>query len=160
MLTDNLKLKLAPEKGLNIILTVGNTLRRDDGLGPYIYKGLNYINNLNKNIEIINVGINPENYIDNIIDKMPDKIIIIDAASFYGKAGEIRAFDIEDIPGSSLSTHNIPLSLIAALIKSEMEVEIIFLGIQIQDIGFGEGLNGEIKSSSDELINYFRTVYQ
>ena len=148
LLTAEVSKVLKPVTGLTVIITVGNTLRCDDGVGPYIAAQLES----NKSLVVIDAASNPENFIDEISALKPQRIIIIDAADFGGTLGEIRAVDRENIPESSISTHLISLGVIASILKEDCGAEIKFLGIQPKDVNFGEGLHEEVREAADLIV--------
>lgn len=152
LLTAEVKRCLKPGKDLNIIVTVGNRMRRDDGLGPYIASKLKS----SANLVIIDAGFLPENIIDRVVQLNPDHIIFIDAADFKGKPGEVRVIDESEISEYTLSTHAVPLKLVAAIIRSEVSARISYVGIQPKDVGFGEGLSREVQRAADEMIKEFK----
>ena len=134
--------------GSNLIITVGNSFRSDDGVGPYLGAKLKRI----KGLKVITAGINPENIIDEVIDLKPKRIFIFDAADFHAKAGQVRIIPKESIPESTLSTHAIPLNVITELIASSIDTSIYFIAIQAKSFDMGEGLSDEVKTSADEII--------
>ncbi len=154
LLTDDIKKILKPDKDKKtLIITVGNTLRSDDGIGPYISQ------NLNKNIDntiIFDAGNKPENIIDQAVSIKPQKTIIIDAADFKGKTGEIRHIPNEYIPDTTLSTHTFPLKVIAQILKEDTGSEIFFLGIQPKSVGMGEEMSKEVKNTGDAIISFLK----
>lgn len=142
-----------------IIMSVGNSLRSDDGIGPYILSKIKNHQSKSNKIELIDAGIVPENYIQKVLDLKPDKIIIIDAADFGGHPGELRFIPNNAIPESSVSTHAISLRLLAELINKYSGAEVIFLGIQPKNIEFGEELSAKVKEQADSLIKEICTKY-
>lgn len=142
--------------GSNLILTVGNSFRSDDGVGPYIGRHLEEI----KDLKVINAGINPENVIDEVVDLNPDKIFIFDAADFGGSAAQVRLIPKESIPQGALSTHAIPLNVITELIASSIDTSICFIGIQPKSVAMGEGLSADVKKAADEIIAILREGFR
>jgi hydrogenase 3 maturation protease len=66
-----------------IILGIGNTLKGDDGAGPAVCERI-----AGKICaEVIDAGTVPENYIQSIIKKAPQNLIIIDAVDFKSSEG-------------------------------------------------------------------------
>ena len=61
-----------------VLVGVGNTLKGDDGAGPLLCRELTG----KICAELINAGTVPENYIQPIIHKKPQNLIIIDAVEF------------------------------------------------------------------------------
>ncbi len=147
ILTDNITEILKSIPGSNLIITVGNSFRSDDGVGPYIGANLKRI----KGLKVINAGINPENIIDEVIDLKPKKIFIFDAADFGANPGEVRLIPKESIPESTISTHSIPLNVITELIASSIDTAIFFIGIQTRSVEMKEGLSDEVRKAADEI---------
>lgn len=138
-----------------VFMAIGNTLRSDDGVGPYIASKLKSTSNL----IILDCGGHPENYIDEVVNLKPAKILIIDAADFDGDAGEIRVVDKDHIPETSLSTHLISLKVIASILEADTKAKVKFLGIQPKNVSLGEELSNEIKEAADKLIKIIKCIY-
>ena len=151
MLTDKLSelLVISLNKPV-LIITLGNQFRSDDGVGPYIAV---QINQSSKHVTVLNAEDRPENIIDKALEIKPSKTIIIDAADFEGVPGEIRLIDSKNIPDTSLSTHTLSPKILAALIKSEANSEVFFLGIQPESIQFGERLSEPVKKAARTIIS-------
>jgi hydrogenase maturation protease HycI len=139
---------LKPGQGLNLIITVGNPLRKDDGAGPYTAALIRPASRL----AVIDAQYNPENIIDEAVQLKPVKIIIIDAADFGGRPGEARVIDKKHIPDSTLSTHSVPMSVVAGILEQDTGAEIVFLGIQPKDVSFGEEISPEVRETADKII--------
>ncbi len=148
LLTAEILCALTPRAGNNLILTAGNTYRSDDGMGPFVASSL--INRVSA--DVIDAKDTPENIVDEAIALKPDYILVIDAADFGGQAGEVRIISEELIPQTTLSTHMIPLSVVIKLITSETKAEVCFIGVQPKNVGFGEGLSGEVENTAEALI--------
>src|SRR3989338_8110872 len=89
-------------KGKTVILTVGNSLKGDDGFGPALASRIK-----DRIPSVIDGGITPENHVSSIIREAPDTILVIDSADFKGASGEMRLFGIEEMGGLGyFSTHN------------------------------------------------------
>jgi len=155
LLTDKVSNVLKPSKGLNLIITVGNTFRCDDGVGPFIFDKLKHIADLN----IINAADRPENIVEDVIAQNPRRIIFIDAADFGKKPGTLDLIPSEHIPETTLSTHAIPLNVIAGLIKNETGCEVFFVGIQAKNFSLGEGLSAEVKNAAQAVISFIEGIY-
>ena len=139
---------LKPISALTVIICVGNTLRSDDGVGPYIASHLKNT----KKLAVFDAGYNPENFIEEAAETRPGRIIIIDAADFGGEPGEARIISENEIPESSLSTHAIPLNVIYHILKEDTGSEIKFIGIQPKEVSHGERLSPEVKAAADKMI--------
>ncbi|MDP2892359.1 MAG: hydrogenase maturation peptidase HycI, partial [Bacillota bacterium] len=151
-LTSKIKQCLKLHKGLNIIVSLGNSCRKDDGVGPFIASQLEPADNL----IIIDAGITPENIAEKIIGCNPSYLVFIDAANFNGKPGEVRLIAKSEISEHMLSTHAFPLKIISEIIESETNAQIRFIGIQPRDTGFGEGLSREVRRAANKIIRMIK----
>ena len=106
-----------------VILGIGNTLKGDDGAGPLVCEGLSG----KVCAEVMDVGTVPENYIQPIIKKRPQNLVIIDAIDFGGLVGEIKVFKPEQIfvdPDCGLKTRTIEESIAKLKVMVEATEEI------------------------------------
>ena len=137
------------EYGTTLLITVGNTLRGDDGVGPYIARN---VPSPKEHIIILDAGERPESIVNRAAELRPARTIIIDAADFGGKPGEVRLLSEDDIPQSSLSTHAFPLGVIARLLAMDAGSEILFLGIQPESVEWKEMPSLPVRETAHEII--------
>ena len=157
LLADNLTNLLTPQGfSQTLIITVGNSFRADDGVGPYIASGLMPSTKLS----VIDAGYSPENIIDQTVKLNPQRIIFIDAADFGGSPGELRLIDAEHIPEASLSTHSVPLPVISRILYEDTKARIYFVGIQPKSVEHQEGLSGQVKLAADALIKHVNREFR
>ena len=156
MLTDEVKQCLQLRKGLNIVMTVGNRLRRDDGVGSYIASRLC----VNEHLVIFDAETTPESFVDRIIELNPSYLLFIDAANFGGFPGQIRIIHKNQMSDFTLSTHMFPLRAIWEIIEHSISAEIRFIGIQPVDCGFGEELSDDVKHTADDIISLLNSAYK
>ena len=139
-------------QGKVVLLGIGNTLRSDDGAGSLLACRLKdkvpYI--------VYDAGANPENYLGKIIKDNPDNIIIVDAADFAGKPGEIRLLEGRELKTSNLfSTHNASISLTINYLQSSIGADIIILIIQPKSTVFGDSLSSQVDNAVKTLAEWF-----
>lgn len=127
-----------------IILGIGNDIRGDDGLGPYI---INRFSNLNEdmfndgiledthidnsinviyfsnNVLLINGSSVPENFTGPIKKFNPSHIIIIDACIMNRNPGEVNIVSKENIVNVSVSTHSMSLAYLIKYLESNLKDE-------------------------------------
>lgn len=127
---------------LLIILGVGNPLRGDDAVGLEILRRLR--GRVPRNVRLIYGGTSPENFISKISRLRPSHVLIIDAAIFGGEPGETRLIPPEQVPDETISTHTIPISVLASLIQKETNAKVMLLGIEPKNLGLGEGMSQEV----------------
>ncbi|MDD5014370.1 MAG: hydrogenase maturation peptidase HycI [Atribacterota bacterium] len=137
------------KEGKLLVVTVGNSLRSDDGVGIYIF---NQIKQCKENIIILNANSKPENIIDQVVQIKPQRVIIIDAADFGGRAGEMRLIRKNNIQNRSLSTHSFSLDIIARIIEEDTGAEVLFLGIQPRSVRLREGLSKSVRKAAERII--------
>ncbi len=145
-LTDSVLGVLKPGHGLDLFLTVGNPFRGDDGVGSYLASRLKELP-----VRFLDAGQTPENRIDEAVALKPSRVIILDAADFGGKAGEVKVIPEEAIPQTTLTTHRVPMSVVSGWIARQTAAQIVFIGIQPKTVAFGEELSREVKDSADRI---------
>ena len=116
-----------------IILGIGNTLKGDDGLGPLVCKRLEG----KINAELIDAGTVPENYIQSIIKKKPQALLVIDAADFNAPPGTIKILRPEQLDSFIASTHILSPRIFIDMIRSSIEVDVFFIAVQPARTDFG-----------------------
>ena len=115
-------------KGKVVILGIGNALRSDDGAGSILASRIK-----DKVSHIVyDAGASPENYLSKIVKDKPDTLLIIDAADFGGKPGELNLLEQDDLKSVNIfSTHNTSISLTINYLRNNIKVDIITLVIQV-----------------------------
>ena len=73
------------------IMGIGNDLKADDGIGPYVIEQLQ--NRNPSHIELINASTVPENFLSHLIESHPQLILLIDAALMQTDPGTIQLID-------------------------------------------------------------------
>ncbi|MDD5746002.1 MAG: hydrogenase 3 maturation endopeptidase HyCI [Candidatus Omnitrophica bacterium] len=140
-------LNFIPESTL--VITAGNSFRRDDGVGRYIAARLQ----ADCKVRVIDAGIAPENIVEEVIALAPRRIVVIDAADFGGRPGTVKVIPEEHIPQITLSTHMIPLNVVMPIINDRIRADVCYVGIQPKSVDFGEGLSPEVRQAADALIH-------
>jgi hydrogenase 3 maturation protease len=72
-----------------LIVGIGNILKADDGAGPLVCEQLGRAKVC---ADLIDAGTVPENYIQPIIKKAPQNLLVIDAIDFGASPGTIKIF--------------------------------------------------------------------
>lgn len=142
------------------VIGLGNTLRRDDGIGIIILESLLKFYR-RQDIDYLNFGIASFDLIHPLQEH--EKTLLIDGIDAGLKPGRLKIFKLEDIEyaitGPAISTHEINLKGIFELYKKfELKTEIYIAGIQVKDASFAggltEALNKRLKDIIEE-IKYF-----
>ena len=137
------------------VIGIGNTLRRDDGIGVVILESLlNY--HKKEAVDYLNFGIASFDLLHRIQDY--GKVLLIDGIDASLSPGELKIFDLGqieyDLKGSITSSHELNLKDLFGLSrKLAIKTKIFVAGIQVKDTSFGEGLSKELESKKEEIID-------
>jgi hydrogenase 3 maturation protease len=132
------------------ILGIGNDLRTDDGLGPFIVNSLCI---KDSDIMIENVGSVPEGFARPLTEFGAECVILVDAADMRKPPGHVELVTKDRIGGITISTHSMPLSFLMMYLEQQTGGKSILLGVQPKSIQFGEGLNPEIQTVAEWIIS-------
>lgn len=140
-----------------LVVGVGNPLRRDDGIGSEIIKILQ--KESNPNFTLIDVGTDSFLIFDQL--SLYKKVIIIDAVSMGEDSGVVKLFTPKEaklkIKNDALSTHGFGLVQILKLVeKFDITTVIKVIGIQPQNISFGEGLSDVVKKNVPQILDLIK----
>ncbi|MFH2060188.1 MAG: hydrogenase maturation protease [Pseudomonadota bacterium] len=127
-----------------LIFGCGNTLFGNDGFGPAVANHLNTHHTIPDNVLVLDAGTGIRDYIFDLLlmEKKPEKVIIIDAVTFNEKnqskkdQGEIFEIDLSCVPRekmSDFSLHQSPSSNLLSQLK-EQGVDVRVLGMQTASI--------------------------
>ncbi|MFX1520072.1 MAG: hydrogenase maturation peptidase HycI [Promethearchaeota archaeon] len=144
ILQNKLKLFLTGVKNI-VILTIGNEMRRDDGIGIKIFRKLKDLDTLPSSVLLLNTGTIPENFTRPIENWNPSHLLIIDAVDMGEKPGKLELIQMDDITSITVSTHKMSLALLNKYLTSKLKLKIKLLGVQIKDVSFGEGISPELE---------------
>ncbi len=138
-----------------LVLTMGNILKGDDAIGPLLYEQLKG----KIGTEIINAGTVPENYIQTIIKKAPEILLVIDAIDFAAPAGAIRIFKPSQLNSLIISTHSLSPCVFVDMITKEIDVNVNFLGIQPLQTQMGHPLSTAVDKAVQQLISILTNIF-
>ncbi|MGR5298842.1 hydrogenase maturation peptidase HycI [Vibrio mediterranei] len=111
-----------------IVITVGNSMMGDDGAGPLLAKLCR--ENPVEGWMVIEGGTMPEDCLHQIRHLKPRQIVVVDAADFGEKPGEIRFIESDTINDMFMvSTHSLPLNFLIDELKTFVP-DVSFVGIQ------------------------------
>jgi hydrogenase 3 maturation protease len=139
-----------------VILGIGNSIRKDDYVGVAIAKLLKEKNL--SNILVLECETVPESFTSIIKEAKPTHVLMVDAANLNATPGFAKMISIDEINDFSLSTHDLPLSLLAKFIAYETKAKVALLGIQPKTLEFGEGLTSELSEASEKIAKIIEKV--
>jgi len=140
-----------------LVLGVGNTMKGDDGVGPYVVQRLLAAGadrpacEASQSISAIDCGTVPENFTSSIRRLRPRLLVIVDAADMGLEVGEYRAIAGARVGSLGLSTHSMPLSLFMTYV-SDLVGSILLIGVQPRTMALGDRLSAEVSAAGDTLV--------
>lgn len=143
-----------------LICGLGNKLKRDDGIGPFVIEELEK-RALPKNVSLIDFG--TSGFKTALKIGSYDRVIFIDAIKRDKQPGQVYRTTLskEDLVNSpslasfAISLHESDLERIlatAALIDNYPK-EVIILGCEPKDLSFGLSLSREVKKAASKIID-------
>ncbi|MCL2115108.1 MAG: hydrogenase maturation peptidase HycI [Methanobrevibacter sp.] len=145
-----------------VILGIGNELREDDNVGPYVIEKLNEFfekkDLIQESVILINAGSVPENFTGIIKKEAPSHLIIIDTVLMDNNPGTIKFIKKENIANTNISTHSLSLNFLINYLEKFLSIDLLFIGIQPLKLSLGNNLSEEVKKSADELISIISSL--
>lgn len=133
----------------NVVFTVGNILRGDDGAGPLLAQLLE--REPAPGWTVVNGEDVPENHTHYIRSLAPQRLLIVDAADMELPPGEVRLIDQDSVADQFLvTTHAIPLNFLIDSLQETIP-EVLFLGIQPEDTSFLAPVSSTVRDSVEEV---------
>jgi hydrogenase maturation protease len=133
------------------LVSLGNSLKRDDGVGIYILNRLGKMlkNNLPPHVKIHT----PRPSVEAIIHRIPsqDTVIFFDAVMTNNKPGTIIFTSLSKAKFGFFATHNIPVKIL--LQYRSMLNNSYLLGVVPYDLSLGEGLSPLVKTVADYIVD-------
>jgi hydrogenase 3 maturation protease len=129
-----------------VVVGVGSEMRGDDAVGMEVVRRLRGALK-SPNVLFVESGVAPENFTSQIRRFKPSHVIFIDATDFGAKPGEIVLAEPGAITGQSISTHTMPLSILAKYLREQTGAKIVLLGIQPARAQMGAEMSGPVKDS-------------
>lgn len=138
-----------------VFVGVGNELRGDDGAGVLAARRLEAAlsgEQKSRGLAVVEAGPVPENYLGPILHGRPHQVVFCDAVDFGGVPGEWRLFEMSELPGVSLSTHNSSLALLGRVLAAEGVSDIFLVGIQPKQTSFGSRCSREVVAAVEQIV--------
>jgi len=139
-----------------VIVGIGHLLKGDDGAGPLVCQQLRRTKVC---AELIDAGCVPENYIQPIIKKAPQNLLIIDAIDFGASAGTVNIFKPEQLSSLVISTHALSPHLFVDMICRTMKVDVYFVGIQPAQMQLGQSVSAQVSKAVRWLVRTLTEIF-
>jgi len=130
---------------------VGNRLKSDDAIGIQICENLN----TTAQIDTLIVEAAIEKFVGKINSIAPDLLILVDCTDFNQPPGYFKLISITDIPDNTFHTHTVSLRRISEFFK----MKTFLLGIQPQNLKFGEIISPPVQEAAQNIIQYINSNF-
>jgi hydrogenase maturation protease len=135
-----------------LLCGLGNRERGDDGFGPYVVSHIQQ----KDHIKTMDCALNVENYLNLIVDSMPDLVIFFDTVQHARqKPVLLRDKEMLDNVSISLSTHNLPLSALYDYLKESCNAAVWLYGVPVHSY---EQLTRETIKRAERVIAIFNSL--
>ena len=138
-----------------LIVGIGNTLKADDGAGPLVCQKLTD----KTSAELLDAATVPENYIQPIIKKAPQTLLVIDAIDFGDSPGSIKIFKPQQLNSIVISTHTLSPHLFVDMIRRDLDVDIYFIGIQPAQTQLGQPVSPPVAQAIQQLTDLLDELF-
>lgn len=129
------------------LVGVGNPLRRDDGVGPWIVGAVREAA-AGTGLALVDAQDVPENFVPTIARGGARNVVFVDAAAADGAPGTVVFGPLADFAeAEGFSTHKLALSLSGKFLEAAGK-KAYLLGIVPGDIDFGEGFTPEVERAA------------
>jgi len=137
-------------KKMKLLLGIGNELKGDDALGPFIAKNFTA-----SGWKCVNAGTVPENFLGTVQKEKPELLVLVDAAEMGLPTGSVRRIPPEKAGTAFYSTHSLPLEQFIEMAGKHAE-KVLLIGVQPARTGLDSGMSGEVKNAAEELMRLLR----
>jgi hydrogenase 3 maturation protease len=110
------------------VVGIGDELRRADRLGMLAARAIDAAHR--RGVRVFLAGTVPESLTAPIRRFRPDRILMIDAADLGAEPGTVALLDPGRTLATGLSTHALPLSVVAAYLQDSSGAPVTLVGIQ------------------------------
>jgi hydrogenase 3 maturation protease len=132
------------------VMGVGNTMRCDDGFGQLLVDSLQSAG-LPERVRLFPCEMVPENFVGPVTRFQPETVLMIDTAELGERPGGTRLINFRDIADCGMTTHNVSLRLLANMLESATNAEVMLLAVQPEKTGFGTELSPTLLRTLDCL---------
>jgi len=144
-----------------LICGLGNPLKLDDGIGPSVITELEK-RELPEDVELADFGISGFKCALGIADY--DKVVFVDAIQMGREPGKIyrvalteqELLDSPSLNSFTFSLHESDLEMIlaTAALLGNYPKEVVIIGCEPKDAGYGVGLSPEVERAREDIIQF------
>lgn len=138
-----------------VFIGTGNPYRGDDGAGLLLVELLAEKIKAEE-FHYLLVEENPENFAAEIVGLRPEAVVLVDAARFGGRAGEIRLIEEGELNSFRISTHTYSPGIFLAYLRKALGCRVYLVGIQGEDFEIDlerkRGVSRRVEEGLHELV--------
>jgi hydrogenase 3 maturation protease len=129
------------------LVGVGNPLRRDDGVGPWVVAALRAAGPA-AGLDLVDAQDVPENFVPAVARGAAPNVVFVDAVAAPGEPGTVVFGPLDELAeAESFSTHKMALALSGKYLAASGKRSFL-LGIVPADLEFGEGLTPAVAKAA------------
>jgi hydrogenase 3 maturation protease len=102
-------------------------------------------------VQVLDAGEAPESVTGFIREFRPTHVLIVDAAAAGHRPGTIFVIDRKKITQEDVSTHRLPLSLLARYLEESLVCRVILVGIEPRVIAWGRPVSAAVRMAAARL---------
>ncbi|MBP1912137.1 hydrogenase 3 maturation endopeptidase HyCI [Thermococcus stetteri] len=140
-----------------VICGIGNDVRGDDAFGVLVAERLKELVK-NPEVLVLNCGEMPESYVGKMTAFNPDLVVFVDAVHFGGEIGELIIADPLKTLGEAVSTHGLPLRIVAGYIKEQTGSDVVLIGCQPGSTALFEEPSELIRERAERLAELIAKI--
>jgi len=146
-----------------VVLGIGNTLNRDEGLGVFALDALRGVVDPVDDLEFIDGGTLGLNLLTIVEDS--SHLLILDAVDAGVSPGTVVELGRDEIPlfsGVRLSQHQITFQEVLGLarVRGHFPDKLHLIGVQPLDIEIGVGVSEAVETAMDEVVGRAKNMLQ
>jgi hydrogenase 3 maturation protease len=134
------------------VVGIGNELCGDDAAGVHVARGLR-LRALPASWLAVDAGLVPESCTGPLRRFRPDLVVLVDAAQVGVEPGGVRWLDSWDADAPEVSTHTLPLDVLAFYLRSELGCTVGLLGVQPASDTLDAPLSPLVRQAASEIID-------
>ena len=138
-----------------LILGIGNSLKADDGVGPYICSKISS----KVNIKVVNAGTALENFTGPIAKYQPEVILLLDVIDLGDEPGAICLIPLPLVDEYAMSTHSMSPHLFFNSINPNKQLQAFILGVQPKNLTLSEPISDEVAHQADKLADELIEIF-
>ena len=140
------------------VVGVGQRLRGDDGAGSAVARRLAAL--AGPALRVVDAGHAPENCLGPIVRFGPDAILFVDAARGGLAPGDLIWLRPDEADSRGGSTHTLSLAMLADYLSAETGAAVHVLGIEPDELAFGEGLSPVVATAVAQVAATFSAYWR